>query len=67
MAKVLNLRPVAEGVERAEQLERLLQLGCDTAQGYYFARPGSQADVESQISGAPASDALAKAPLVGAA
>jgi diguanylate cyclase (GGDEF)-like protein/PAS domain S-box-containing protein len=51
MAKVLNLRPVAEGVERVEQLERLVELGCDSAQGYYFARPGSQADVESHISG----------------
>jgi EAL domain-containing protein (putative c-di-GMP-specific phosphodiesterase class I) len=50
MAKVLNLRPVAEGVERQQQLERLLELGCDCAQGYYFARPGSQTDVESHIS-----------------
>lgn len=59
MAKVLNLRPVAEGVERAEQLERLLLLGCDTAQGYYFARPGSQADVESRISGEQTNEAVA--------
>jgi diguanylate cyclase (GGDEF)-like protein/PAS domain S-box-containing protein len=50
MAKVLNLRPVAEGVERQQQLDRLLELGCDSAQGYYFARPGSQSDVESHIS-----------------
>jgi EAL domain-containing protein (putative c-di-GMP-specific phosphodiesterase class I) len=50
MAKVLNLRPVAEGVERVEQLERLLELGCDSAQGYYFAKPGSQQDVENHIS-----------------
>jgi len=59
MAKVLNLRPVAEGVERVEQLERLLELGCDSGQGYYFARPGSQADVESHISGERNPDALA--------
>jgi diguanylate cyclase (GGDEF)-like protein/PAS domain S-box-containing protein len=59
MAKVLNLRPVAEGVERVEQLERLLELGCDSAQGYYFAKPGSQADVESHISGEIAPDAVA--------
>ena len=51
MAKVLNLRPVAEGVERDEQLQRLLALGCDSGQGYYFAKPASQADVESHISG----------------
>ena len=52
MAKVLNLRPVAEGVERQQQLERLVQLGCDSAQGYYFARPGTQSDVEDHIAGA---------------
>ena len=59
MAKVLKLRPVAEGVERIEQLERLVELGCDTAQGYYFARPGSQADVETHISGEHTPDAVA--------
>jgi diguanylate cyclase (GGDEF)-like protein/PAS domain S-box-containing protein len=59
MAKVLNLRPVAEGVERIEQFERLVELGCDTAQGYYFAKPGSQADVENHISGEHAPDAIA--------
>jgi len=59
MAKVLNLLPVAEGVERVEQLERLVELGCDSAQGYYFARPGSQADVESHISGERDPDAVA--------
>jgi diguanylate cyclase (GGDEF)-like protein/PAS domain S-box-containing protein len=51
MAKVLNLRPVAEGVERVEQFERLLELGCDLAQGYFFAKPAAQDVVESQISG----------------
>ncbi|HEY3922871.1 MAG TPA: EAL domain-containing protein [Gaiellaceae bacterium] len=50
MAKVLNLHPVAEGVERLEQFEALLELGCDSAQGYYFAKPATQADVETQIS-----------------
>jgi len=59
MAKVLNLRPVAEGVERIEQLERLVELGCDTAQGYYFARPWSPGDVENHISGEHAPDAVA--------
>jgi diguanylate cyclase (GGDEF)-like protein/PAS domain S-box-containing protein len=59
MAKVLNLLPVAEGVERVEQLERLVELGCDSAQGYYFARPGSQADVESHILGERDPDAVA--------
>ena len=29
----------AEGVERADQLTQLVQMGCDMAQGYFFARP----------------------------
>lgn len=39
MAQALDLSVVAEGVESAEQLAQLLTLGCDEAQGYYFARP----------------------------
>ena len=50
MAKVLNLRPVAEGVERIEQFERLLELGCDLGQGYYFAKPAAQDEVENRLS-----------------
>ena len=36
---MLGLRTVAEGVEDIEQLADLRELGCDFAQGYYFARP----------------------------
>ncbi len=39
LAEDLDLRPVAEGIERADQLEHLLRLRCDLGQGYYFARP----------------------------
>ena len=39
LAGILKLRPVAEGIERADQLEKLLDLHCDLGQGYYFARP----------------------------
>jgi diguanylate cyclase (GGDEF)-like protein/PAS domain S-box-containing protein len=39
LAGILRLRPVAEGIERADQLERLLALRCDLGQGFYFARP----------------------------
>lgn len=34
-----KLKVVAEGVERQEELELLSQLGCDYAQGYFFAKP----------------------------
>ncbi len=39
LAGILKLRPVAEGIERADQLERLLDLKCNMGQGFYFARP----------------------------
>ncbi len=39
LAGILKLRPVAEGIERADQLEKLLALHCDLGQGFYFARP----------------------------
>jgi diguanylate cyclase (GGDEF)-like protein len=35
----LGLRIVAEGVETAEALEQLRELGCDIIQGYYIGRP----------------------------
>lgn len=40
MAHAGDLSVVAEGVETADQLQRLRSLGCDQAQGYYLARPG---------------------------
>ena len=39
LAKALDLSVVAEGVETEVSAARLAELGCETAQGYYFARP----------------------------
>jgi len=39
MGRSLNLRVVAEGVERQEEMVFLQARQCDEAQGYYFGRP----------------------------
>lgn len=38
-AKQRNIKVVAEGVEYEEELEKLIELGVDYLQGYYFSRP----------------------------
>jgi diguanylate cyclase (GGDEF)-like protein len=43
MAHTLGKRVTAEGVETGEQLEFLRAHGCETAQGFYLARPMSAA------------------------
>lgn len=39
MGKVLEMKVIAECVEREEQADVLRSLGCDQVQGYYFGRP----------------------------
>ena len=39
LAHKMKLRTVAEGIETSRQLERLLELGCEFGQGYYFSQP----------------------------
>ncbi|MEV0901975.1 bifunctional diguanylate cyclase/phosphodiesterase [Actinoplanes sp. NPDC049802] len=45
----LRMQAVAEGVETAEQAERLYQAGYRFAQGYHFARPLPESDIELMI------------------
>ncbi|GGT23589.1 putative bifunctional diguanylate cyclase/phosphodiesterase [Streptomyces chromofuscus] len=40
LAHSLDLAVTVEGVETGAQAEQLRVLGCDTAQGWYYARPG---------------------------
>jgi len=39
LAKTLNIKLIAEGIETSEQLTRLRELNCDFGQGYYLAPP----------------------------
>ena len=39
LAKSLDLRTIAEGVETEKQYFLLQELGCDQIQGYYLGRP----------------------------
>jgi len=41
LAKSMDLKVIAEGVETADQLKHLRFLGCDEIQGYFFAKPMS--------------------------
>jgi diguanylate cyclase (GGDEF)-like protein/PAS domain S-box-containing protein len=50
LAKDLNLKIVAEGVETAEQRALLQQLGCEYAQGYFFAKPMKMQDLVREFS-----------------
>ncbi|MGH8973113.1 MAG: putative bifunctional diguanylate cyclase/phosphodiesterase [Acidimicrobiia bacterium] len=51
LAHALDLVVVAEGIERPEQLEELLLLRCDLAQGYLFAPPEPAAIVDGRLAG----------------
>lgn len=42
IGRSLELDVVAEGVETAAEAEALVNLGCDEAQGYYYARPQTE-------------------------
>jgi len=39
LAHNLKMDVIAEGIETAEQLSQLRDLGCEYGQGYYFSRP----------------------------
>lgn len=49
MGSILDVKVLAEGVETKQQLDLLIDFGCDYAQGYYFSKPLSKEDIEARL------------------
>ena len=56
LAKCLNMRVVAEGIEIKDQVDFLATQGCDMIQGYYFAKPMPGSDYEKKMKGGEAAE-----------
>lgn len=48
MIKELKFKTIFEGIETAEQMEFLREIGCNYGQGYYFSRPIMLEDFEER-------------------
>lgn len=51
LARNHELSVIAEGVETVQELDKLMGLGCDEVQGYYFGKPMSASDFNSFLVG----------------
>jgi EAL domain-containing protein (putative c-di-GMP-specific phosphodiesterase class I) len=49
LAHILDMKVVAEGVEREDQMKTLKEYGCDIIQGYYYSKPLCVGDFEKYI------------------
>lgn len=49
LGRTLNIQVLAEGVETEDQLNQLLQLGCENVQGYYLNHPLSVVEFDRAI------------------
>ena len=49
MAQDLNMEIVVEGVEKKDQEEFLVNLGCKIAQGFYYYRPMTVEQYEREV------------------
>ncbi|WP_317932809.1 EAL domain-containing protein [Halioxenophilus sp. WMMB6] len=49
LGKQLNLKVVAEGIENRQQMDFLLDIGCDHLQGYYLGRPVAVQEFEQLL------------------
>ena len=56
LAKSLDMRTVAEGVEEREQVEFLARQGCDMIQGFYYAKPMPKSEYTEKMTKTNISD-----------
>lgn len=49
MAEAMNLNVVAEGIETSQQMEFLVDTGCQYSQGYHFSKPLPLEDFEEWV------------------
>ena len=49
LANIFGLRVVAEGIERPEQRERLIELGCELGQGHLLSEPLDSATADALL------------------
>lgn len=49
LAKKLNMKIIAEGVENREQFDLLSHYGCDFIQGYYISEPLNEAAIDKYL------------------
>jgi diguanylate cyclase (GGDEF)-like protein len=50
LARSLGLSVVAEGIEDFQTASELREIGCDQAQGYFFASPAASSEIDSLLS-----------------
>jgi diguanylate cyclase (GGDEF)-like protein len=53
LAHVLGLTVIAEGVETRDQRDEVSAMGCEYAQGYFFARPMPSSSIDRLLSARP--------------
>ncbi len=53
LARIFNLKAVAEGIEDGGQLERLRDVNCEFGQGFHFAKPLSGEEILEMASSQP--------------
>ena len=58
LGQALGMQTIVEGIETKEQLEKLIELGCNIGQGFYFAKPLPLAQARQLVERQAAGEAI---------